>query len=360
MDHCHTTPPSSSPDPKMSGCCHPKKRRVDYFFWFSFILVGSGYVLHLVSGQPLRDPTWLERYGASTFALIQKMWWGIALGMFFVGLLNKIPREFIVAILGNRRGISGILRATLAGLLLDLCSHGILLVGTKLYERGASLGQMIAFLVASPWNSISLTLVLISLVGLPWTLAFVFLSAAVAILTGLCFEKLVDLKILPPNPHQVSLPEDFSFWRQARAGLGTVSFDLRFWVDTLKSGVKDSKMILRWIFFGILIAALVQTFVNTHHLNEYFGPTWVGLGWTLFFATIIEVCSEGSTPLAADLLLRAQAPGNSFAFLMTGIATDYTEIMAIKETTRSFKIGLFLPLVTVPQVVLIAWILNHF
>jgi len=79
----------------------------------------------------------------------------------------------------------------------------------------------------------------------------------------------------------------------------------------------------------------------------------------LLAATVIEVCSEGSIPIASDFILRAGAPGNTFAFLMTGVATDYTEILALRETTKSWKIALFLPLVTVPQVVLIAVLMNH-
>ena len=62
--------------------------------------------------------------------------------------------------------------------------------------------------------------------------------------------------------------------------------------------------------------------------------------------------------VAADLLTRANAPGNSFAFLMTGVSTDYTEIMVLKQTTKSWKIALFLPLLTVPQVIFIAWLMN--
>jgi len=34
--------------------------------------------------------------------------------------------------------------------------------------------------------------------------------------------------------------------------------------------------------------------------------------------------------------------------------------MSIKDTTRSWKIALFLPLLTVPQVVMVAWLLNNF
>ena len=39
-------------------------------------------------------------------------------------------------------------------------------------------------------------------------------------------------------------------------------------------------------------------------------------------------------------------------------SNDYTEIMVLKETTKSWKIALFLPLLTVPQVMLIAWLMN--
>lgn len=86
----------------------------------------------------------------------------------------------------------------------------------------------------------------------------------------------------------------------------------------------------------------------------------MGLGMTLLVATVLEVCSEGATPLAADFMTRASAPGNSFTFLMAGVATDYTEIMSLRETTGSWKVALFLPLITVPQIVLLGIILNQF
>ena len=117
-------------------------------------------------------------------------------------------------------------------------------------------------------------------------------------------------------------------------------------------------MVVRWILFGVLLAGLVRAFISPEQFGTYFGPTLAGLGLTVLVATILEVCSEGSTPIAADLLTRAQAPGNSFAFLMTGVSTDYTEIMVIKDTTKSWKIALFLPLLTVPQVIVIAWLMN--
>ena len=126
----------------------------------------------------------------------------------------------------------------------------------------------------------------------------------------------------------------------------------------LWEGLKDSRMIVRWLLLGVLLAATIRTFVPLESFQTYFGATLAGLAMTLVVATILEICSEGSTPIAADLVVRAQAPGNGFAFLMTGVATDYTEIMSLRETTGSWKVALFLPLITVPQVVLLSWIMN--
>ena len=107
-----------------------------------------------------------------------------------------------------------------------------------------------------------------------------------------------------------------------------------------------------------MLAALIRTFVSPEHFETYFGPTLAGLGLTLLVATILEVCSEGSVPLAADLLTRANAPGNSLTFLMAGVSTDYTEVMVLREVTKTWRIPLCLPLVTLPQILLLGVMLN--
>ena len=112
--------------------------------------------------------------------MVHAMWWGILSAAFFVGLLGRIPRELVMSILGQSGTAGGVVRATIAGLMLDLCNHGILMVGMKLYERGASIGQVMAFLIASPWNSLTLTLILVGLIGLQWTLLFIAASMVIA------------------------------------------------------------------------------------------------------------------------------------------------------------------------------------
>ncbi len=339
-------------------CCHPPKKNIDFLLWGSLFCIAFLYLHFSLFELTNAYALWYITLAESVYDLVNTMWWGITLGVLMISALSRIPREFVMSILGSKKGLNGILRATAAGLLLDLCSHGILMVGAKLYGRGASIGQVTAFLIASPWNSFSLTLILIAMVGLWWTMGFIVLSMVIAIITGLIFDALVKKGTLPDNPSKINLPADFRFWNNARQGFQQTRFTPGFIFTMLKDGIKESRMVMRWILFGIMLAGLVRAFLSPETFGTYFGPTLAGLGLTVLVATVMEVCSEGSTPIAADLLTRANAPGNGFAFLMTGVSTDYTEIMVLKETSSSWKIALFLPLLTVPQVLLMAWLLN--
>jgi uncharacterized membrane protein YraQ (UPF0718 family) len=349
------------PEPTQSPCCGgepAKKARPDFLLWTTFILVTAGYLLDLFLKTSLAETHFLAVFTSSVRHLMDSMWIGLALGMFFVGVLGRVPREFVSSLLGKGNSFNGILRATSAGVLLDLCSHGILLVAMRLYQRGASLGQVMAFLIASPWNSLSLTLILIALIGWQWTLLFLICSMLIGIISGLIFDRLVNKGILPANPNTIEI-DDFKFWPEAKQRWAKTSLTWTWFSSMVWEGIKDSRMIVRWLLLGVLLAAAIKTFIPVESFQTYFGATLAGLGLTLVAATILEICSEGSTPIAADLVTRAAAPGNGFAFLMTGVSTDYTEIMSLKETTGSWKIALFLPLITLPQVVLLAWLMNQ-
>lgn len=369
-DCCHPVPPAKPETPPASAgpACHDSDtgHSVDMLFWGSLLVIVVLYAYALVGGDGLAHGNGELQHGVVSVIslayhveeMVNTVWWGILLGILMVSLLAVVPREFVMAALGSERGIKGVLRATAAGVLLDLCSHGILMVGARLYERGASIGQVMAFLIASPWNSFSLTLVLVTMIGLSWTLVFVALSMLIAVVVGVLFDWLAEKNTLPPNPHRSELSANFKFWPQARQQWRAAEFTAGAAGRLLWQGMKDSRMVLRWLLLGIVLASVIRAFVSTEHLTYYFGASLLGLLLTMLAATLIEVCSEGSAPMAADLVTRASAPGNGFAFLMAGVATDYTEVMVVKETTRSWKIALFMPLLTLPQVFVVAWLLN--
>jgi len=352
----------------MSSCCHtntdengaPKKKRFDFILWGSLSVILVCYAITEANAYnifpepiPYAGIIW-----ATSVEFLRRMWWGVALGILFVGIMHKIPREYFTAVLGRGDSFGGVIRATVAGLLLDLCNHGILMIGAKLYERGASLAQVMAFLIASPWNSISLTIILVSLIGLKWTLFFIAGSALIAIVTGLIYQALIRAGVLPDNPNKTELADDFSLKKDVKERLSNFKLTPSFVSDIIKGGLSESTMLIRWLLLGVVIAACLRAFVPMDVFQDWFGPTLFGLVMTLIMATILEVCSEGSAPIAAEILHNAKAPGNAFTFLMAGVATDYTEMMIIREMTKSWIITLSLPLITVPQIILIGVLIN--
>jgi len=340
-----------------SSCCGASKRRIDWLLWISAVLIVAGTAGHLFH---LGGPAWWMTFCHATAEFMAKSWWGVIAGILAVGIIGRLPQTLVSGLLGRGGTFSGILRATFAGVLLDLCNHGILMIGAQLYRRGASLGQTLAFLVASPWNSFSLTLMLAALIGWKWMLIFTGVSMVVGIITGWIADRLVTAGKLPPNPNACDLPADFRFRPAFGEALRTLKPNATNLSAVVRGGLADSRMILRWIFFGVAMAAAIRAFVPDAYFAQFFGPSVIGLLLTLFATTLIEVCTEGSSPIAADLLTRASAPGNAFVFLMAGASTDYTEMLVLREVTKSWKAALAVPLITIPQVLLIGWLMNHY
>lgn len=339
-----------------SSCCGGANGRRDYLLWGSLLVFLAGIAAHWwLPGLP----KWAHVFGHACHELFFRAWWGLLLGIAAVAVLSRMPRELVAAVLGRGGSMSGLFRAVAAGVALDLCNHGILMVGAGLYRRGVSLGQTLAFLIASPWNSLSLTLILAALIGWGWVLAFIGLSMMVALVTGWIADRLVAAGKLPRNPNAVDLPHGFRIGPTLRETARSLKPGWTNYLDLAKHGLAESRMVLRWVFFGFVLTAAIRAFMPEATFQDWFGPTIAGLFLTLLATTLIEVCSEGSSPIAADLLTRANAPGNAFVFLMAGAATDYTEIMVLRETTRSWKAAFALPLLTVPQVLLIGWLLQQ-
>ncbi len=346
----------------MSSCCpsqNKSEKKFDWILWGSLFLTVPFYIYDFLYIESFH-PGFVFEYSQKISELLDKMWIGILTGVFFIAVMDLIPKNVLLKFLASEKKMKGLWRATLAGVLFDLCSHGILLIGMKLYKQGARLGQVMAFLIASPWNSISLTVILVSFIGWGWTALFLILSMIMAFVTGYIFDALVHRGVLPANPNtpqklsEETVKQAFAIKRK-EADLSVLGVG-----RLLGRAVIESQMVLRWLFFGVVLAGLIQVFVDGDMMRQYFGPSLMGLGMTLVFATLFEVCSEGSIPIAYDLFTRAAAPGNAFTFLMAGVSTDYTEMLSLRETTGSWKIALFLPLFTLPQILVLGYLMNFY
>ena len=116
-------------------------------------------------------------------------------------------------------------------------------------------------------------------------------------------------------------------------------------------------MILWWVMIGVGLASLAGAYIPAEFFHNYMGPTVLGLFVTLGLATLIEVCSEGSAPMAFEIFRQTAALGNSFVFLMAGVVTDFTEIGLLWHNVGR-RVAIWLPVIAVPQVVVLGYIAN--
>lgn len=301
----------------------------------------------------------------SEVSAIYREYLGNILLPFLIGLLiggfidHFIPKAYVVKLLtGSRKRV--IARATLLGFLASSCSHGCLALSLELFRKGASVPAVVSFLLASPWASMSLTLILLSLFGASGVV-IVGVALLIAFLTGLIFQRLAKRNLIETNPNVTIVPDDFSirsdFSRRWRAYPWTPSQIVQDFRGVLAGMVPLGRMVLGWVQLGLILSALAGALVPHHVFGRWFGPTAGGLLLTLLLAAVIEVCSEGTAPLAFELYRRTGAFGNAFAFLMGGVVTDYTELGALWMTIGR-KTVLWLLTITLPLVWIVGMLLN--
>ncbi len=343
-------PSKSSPEP-----CHaPAKAWWRHPLFLVSALCGIGIALSYLWPVliPLRH---------SLFHYTSEIWWAVGLGLLLGGIIHRyIPASYINKWLSGNH-YSTILRAVGLGFLMSACSHGLLAIAMSLYKKGASTAAVVSFLLASPWANLPITLLFISLFGLK---SIWLLSAAIiiAIGTGFVFLGLHKKGWIEQNPNTITIANNFSIradikkrWQQRKWTPTSLIDDFK----EILSGAWDlALMVLWWVILGIFLASLSATLIPAHFFDDYMGPTLIGLFITLGTATVIEVCSEGSAPLAFELYRQTGAFGNSFVFLMAGVITDYTEIGLVWKTIGR-KTAFWLVFITVPQALFVGWLMNQ-
>lgn len=299
----------------------------------------------------------LEPLRQGLFSYLKAIWWAVLLGLFLGGVIDYyVPREYVSKILAQKRP-STILSAVLLGFLMSACSHGILALSIQLHKKGASGPAVVSFLMAAPWANFAVTMMLLSLFGLKGILV-VIAAVIVAINTGFIFMFLEKKGLVEKNKHSIVLPEGFSILKDIKQRIKNYKFNLSKDTRGVLSGAWAlADMVLWWILLGVLIASSAGAYIPVHFFHQFMGPTLSGLLVTLGLATIIEVCSEGSSPLAFEIYRQTGALGNGFVFLMAGVATDYTEI-GLLWTNVGRRTALMLPLVSVPQTIILGYLMN--
>lgn len=343
-----------------NNCCHsPDDKKIPFIVEHKTVILSA--VLILLWGLSFQIEA-LQSFAMHLQMYVFQVWWAIALGFLIAGAIDYyIPREYMTKLFatGQKRSIPV---AVLTGFIMSACSHGILAIGMQLYKKGASTSSVIAFLLASPWANLPFTLLMFGFFGVPKTIFIISAAIVIAFVTGFIYLFLEKNGLIEANVQSEFQDKNFSIKKDLAKRFNEYQWNFsqlkQDIIGVVKGAQSLSKMILWWLLLGIGLAGVIGAYIPENIFHTYFGPDIPGLLVTLAGATVIEVCSEGSIPIAFEVYRNTGAIGNALVFLMAGVATDYTEIGLIWQNIGK-KAAIYLPIITVPQIILWGLLANH-
>lgn len=240
----------------------------------------------------------------------------LILGVVAAGLVQAfVPAGLLSRWLG-RDAKFPTLKAALIGAPLPLCSCGVLPAAVGLRREGASKGATVSFLIATPETGPDSVAVSYALLGPVMAVVRPIAAVLSAIFAGLLTNMLTrgegdEVQEIAATK-QCCAPKTQA---QQAPWPTRASHGIRYaFTDILDD-------IALWLAIGLLLAALLMTFVPPLGLADVGGgfPAMIVM---LVVGVPLYVCATASTPIAAGLIAAGVSPGAALVFLLAGPATN--------------------------------------
>ena len=279
-------------------------------------------------------------------------------GFFIAGLIHAwIPVSKIARHLG-RPSLGGVLKASLLGIPLPLCSCSVIPVASSMRRGGASRGATAAFLISTPEtgvDSISITYALLGPVMAILRPLAALISAMTAglLINRFAGESTVDA-MAGTSAHEggrdavepcgcncacaaPAAPMDSSV-----AATGVPRSPQRMLVALRYGFVEMFADLAFWLALGFVLAGLISAALPAGFLEGRIGSGLLAKLIVLIIGLPLYVCATSSTPIAAALMAKGMSPGTALVFLLAGPATNAATILVIGRELGRRSLGLYL------------------
>jgi hypothetical protein len=242
-------------------------------------------------------------------------------GFFMAGLLSVlVSRRLVEKHLGGS-GIWPVVKASILGVPLPLCSCSVIPVTMTLHKHGASRGAAVSFLLSTPQTGVDSILVTYSLLG-P---VFAIFRPLAAFVTGIVGGALVNLFGLSSKNEIEQAPQCEDECCQVNGAPKTNPV-----VRMFKYGfITMPRDIGKPMLLGLVIAAFISALLPDNFFAEKLGTGIFPMFVMMLLGIPMYVCATASVPIAAAMMLKGLTPGAAIVFLMTGPATNAASIVII-------------------------------
>ncbi len=276
---------------------------------------------------------------------VQELWLVLLVGFFLSGIFYKfISTEIVERHLGEK-GLRPILIATVVGAILPVCCLGTLPIAVTLKRKGASMGAVLAFLVATPATSVSALIVCWKLLGLTFTVYIFFAVILIGVVMGIIGN---GMNIEPDGGISANAGGDCCRREDpdTKEEDPAVPVGQKFKEALTYAFIKLPKEIGGEILIGIAIASLISASdLLQNFIREFFvGP--VGYVVVLVVGLLDYVCSTASVPLADALVQSGMSYGQALCYLLLGPITSYGTILVIKKDFGKKVLAMYLVVIS--------------
>ena len=225
---------------------------------------------------------------------------------------------------GNRIGkyLSGnslrsIVRASLIGVPLPICSCGVIPVAAHIKKQGAGNAPTLSFLTSTPTTGVDSIMATYALLGPLFAIirpvcAF-FAGTLAGIMVRFSEKEIKDIEKKENKDPCVICKIDTEHEHTLKEKTKEI---FRYAFKVLLQDVG------KWLVIGIVTGGMISYFISTDFIERYLGNPFLAYPIMFLIAIPLYVCATGSIPIAASLILKGMSPGAGLVFLIAGPATN--------------------------------------
>ena len=258
----------------------------------------------------------------------------LILGFLISGVLYLFTSKEMIANNVGTPGFMSVLKASILGVPMPLCSCGVIPVATSMYKRGASKGATLSFLISTPQTGIDSMLITLNQMGLQ----FAIIRPIIALITGIIGGLFGDWG--GETDYQTKNKINHSHKSK------TLMDGLKYSFITLPQDLINPFM-KGLIISGIIAILLPEGFFIKNNLTGITGMIVIALA-----SVPMYVCATASVPIAMSLIIQGGLePGAAFVFLMAGPATNAATISVIMNSLGKKIVYIYVSVIFVSAII---------
>ncbi len=273
----------------------------------------------------------------------------IVIGLIFTGILHAFVKKDVILKHIGKKSTSSVVKASVLGVPLPLCSCGVVPTAIYLGKSGGSKGAVVSFLTSTPQTGVDSLIATYGLMGplfAVYRAMAAFISGIVAGIVTNIFCKNDKDEIAPPKTDcgccktSEPAPTDSCCSTKVAVEHEPTFFEKLKSVFTYGFGEFLEEISLHFVI-GLLIAALISTLLPEQWLSAITNPL-VSMLIMLIIGIPMYICSTASIPIALSLIMKGLSPGAAFVFLFAGPVTNIASLTILLKTLGKKVLAIYL------------------